>query len=80
MAKPRNDARDDFSITMLADQHMGARSPIADRDHELLGVPKRQNNVVPVPIQCIDRFMPTGLTAHRSGNTTNNSGRYRRQH
>jgi len=80
MAEPCNDARDDFSITMLADQDMGAGSPIADRDHELLGVPKRQNNVAPVSIQRIDRLMPTGLIGHRPGDPANNRGSYRRQH
>lgn len=64
MAKPRNDARDDFPIAMLADQHMGAGSPIADRDHELLGMPKCQYDVAPVSIQRIDRSMPTSLTSH----------------
>jgi hypothetical protein len=79
MTEPRNDARNDFSIAMLADQDMGARSPIADRDHELLGVPKSQNDMAPVPVECIDRLMTAGLTAHQSDDATNDSSPYRRQ-
>jgi hypothetical protein len=50
MTKPRDDPRDDFPITMLADQYMGTSSPIADRDHQLLRMPEGQNNVAPFSI------------------------------
>jgi hypothetical protein len=77
MTEPRDDARDDFSIAVLADEHMGSRSPIADRDHELLRVPKGQNDVAPLSIQHIDRLMPSGFTAHRSSETPDQGGRDR---
>ena len=79
MAESRDDARDDFAVTMLADQHMRTRSAIPDRDHQLLGMPKSQNNVAAFTIQPIDRFMPARLAPHRPRDRSNQPGRDRRQ-
>jgi len=79
MAESRDDARDDFSVTMMADEDVGPCSPITDRNHQLLGMPKGQNNVTPFPIQRIDGFVPTGLTPHRTTQSTDQDGRNRRQ-
>src|SRR6476469_5019090 len=57
MPKPRNDPRDDFPIAMLANQHMGTGSSIPDRNHQLLGMPKGQDNVASFPVQPIERFV-----------------------
>jgi hypothetical protein len=65
MPEPGNDACDDFSVAMLTDQYMGTRTSITDRDHQLLRMPKSQNNVAPFPIQRINRLMPASLTMHR---------------
>jgi hypothetical protein len=45
MPESRDDARDDLTILMLADQHVGPCSTIACRDHKLLRVPKRENDM-----------------------------------
>lgn len=79
MPEPRNDARDDFSVAMLTDQYMGAPTPITDRDHQLLRVPKGKNDVAPFPIQRIDRLMSARLTTHRLRDSTNDRRGHRRQ-
>lgn len=79
MAESGDDPRDDFSVAMPADQYMRTCPPIADRDHQLLSMPESQNDVSPIPIQRIDRFMTMGLEAHRTRNTADSRGSHRRQ-
>jgi len=57
MTEPSNDARNDFSVSMLANQHMGPSTSITERDHELLGVPEDQDNMVAFLVQGIHGFM-----------------------
>jgi hypothetical protein len=45
MPESRDDARDDFTILMLADQYVSPCSTIACRDHELLRMPKRKDDM-----------------------------------
>ena len=68
-----------FAVAMLADQHMGPRSAVPDRDHQLLGMPKGQNNVTAFTIQRIDCLMPASLAPHRLRDCLNQAGRHRRQ-
>ncbi len=79
MPEPRDDARNDFSVAMLTDQDMGSGASIADWDHQLLRVPKGKNDVAPVPIQRINRFMPASLTTHRLRDPANDRRGDRRQ-
>lgn len=79
MPESGNDSRDDLTVTMLTDQHMGAGSSVADWNHELLRMPERKDNMPPFPIQCVDCFMTTGRKAHRTCDTTNGRGAYRRK-
>ena len=79
MAESCDDARDDFPVAMLADQHMRTRSAIPDRNHQLLGMPKGQNNVTAFTVQRIDRLMPARLAPHRTRNRSNQACRNRRQ-
>lgn len=71
VAEPGDDPGDDFPIAMPADQHMGTGSSIADRDHQLLSMPKRENDVPPFPIQPINRFMAASLITHRACDAAN---------
>ena len=59
-----DDSRNNFSILMLANQHVRARPPVADRDHELLGMPEGQNNVASAPIERVDFFVAVRLRTH----------------
>lgn len=61
MAESCNDPGDDLTVAVLADQDMRALPTVAERDHELLGVPKRQDDMAPFPIQRIHGFMAAGL-------------------
>ncbi len=79
VAESRDNARDDFAVAMLADQHMGTRSSIPDRNHQLLSVPKGQNNMATFTIQPIDRRMPARLVPHRPRNRSNQGSCNRRQ-
>jgi hypothetical protein len=79
MAEPGDNAGDDFSVSMLADQHVRPRSPIAHRDHQLLGVPKGKHDVTSFPVQGIDRLMAPGLAAHGPEQDSDQGGRDRRQ-
>jgi hypothetical protein len=78
MPKPRNDPGDDFPIAMLANQHMGTGSSIPDRNHQLLGMPKGQDNVASFPVQPIERFVTARLTVHRACDAANDGGSDRR--
>ncbi len=73
MPEPGNDPGDDFTIAMLTDQHMGTGSSIAEQHHQLLGMPKGENNVPSFLIQGIDRFVPASLIAHRACDASNRS-------
>lgn len=57
MPESRDDACDDLTILMLADQYIGSRTTIPDRDHELLRMPKCQNDVLALTIQGIHLLM-----------------------
>jgi hypothetical protein len=54
MPKSRDDACDNLAILMPTDQHVGSWSTIAFRDHELLCVPKREDDMPALTIQRID--------------------------
>jgi hypothetical protein len=45
MPESGDDARDDLAILMLADQHVGLCTTISYRDHELLRMPKRKDDM-----------------------------------
>ena len=79
MTEARNDARDDFSVSMLADQHGAAGASIAERDHELLGVPKGQDNMATLAIERVHRFLPARPDSHRTADCTNDRRGDRRQ-
>lgn len=79
VAESRNDPRNDFSIAMLADQDMSARSPIPYRNHQLLSMPKCQDNGAPFSIQRINLVVAPSLTPHRTCNATNERRSDRRQ-
>jgi len=57
MSQARDNARDDLTILVLADQYVGPCSTIAGRDHELLRVPKCEDDVLTLTVQRIDRLM-----------------------
>lgn len=80
MAEPGNDAGDDFSIAMLTDQHMRPRPAIPERNHQLLGMPERQNDGSLFAIQRIHRRMAALLQPHTSLDPTNHQRSERRQH
>jgi hypothetical protein len=79
VAEPGNDPGNDFSVTMSADKHMRTPSSVPDGDHQLLSMPKGQDNVAPIPIQRIERFVTARLTLHRARDAANRSGCDRRQ-
>lgn len=79
MPEPRDDPGDNFPIAMLADQHMGTGSSVPDRDHQLLGMPKSQDNVASFPVQPIERVVTASLTVHRACDAANDRSRHRRQ-
>jgi hypothetical protein len=71
MPESRDNAGDDLTILMLADQDVGACSTIAYRDHELLRMPKRKNDMPPLTIQGIHLFVALRLHSHRPGQSSN---------
>jgi hypothetical protein len=79
MTEPGDNAGDDFSVSMLADQHVRPRPPVAHRDHQLLGVPKGEHDVTSFLVQGIDRLMAPGLAAHGPKQDSDQGGRDRRQ-
>lgn len=76
--EPSNDSSDDFSVSMSADEHVQTSSSIPERSHQLLGMPKRENDVSSFPIQPVERFGATSLPAHRPCDAANDRGTDRR--
>jgi hypothetical protein len=64
MPESRDDARNDLTIPMLADQYVGSCSTIACGDHELLRVPKREDDMAALPIQRIDLLVALRIHPH----------------
>jgi hypothetical protein len=64
MTEAGDDAGNDFSITVLTDQNMRPRSAIPRRNHELLGMPKGQDDVASAPIEGVDFFVAARLRTH----------------
>ena len=79
MTESRDDTRDDFPVPVLANQHVRAPSSIPHGDHELLGMPKCQDDGTPSLIQCIHRGMTLRLKPHRLGNRTDERSPNRRE-
>ncbi len=58
MAESRDDARDDLAILMPTDQHVGPWPTIASWNHQLLRMPKRENDMPSLTIQRIHLLVP----------------------
>lgn len=80
MTEPGDDTGDDLSIPVLTDEHVRTAPPVAERDHELLRMPKSQNEMAAFPVEGIDRFMASGLQPHRPRNPAHERRRHGRQH
>jgi hypothetical protein len=80
MPKSRDDARDNLTVLMLADQHVGPCSTIACRDHELLRVPKRKDDMPALTIQRIHWLVALRIHPHRSPQPLNHRSPDRREH
>ena len=79
MPESRDDARDDFTILMPADQHVGPGPTIAYRDHELLRVPKREDDMAALTIQRIDLLVALRIHPHRPPQPSNHRSPDRRE-
>ena len=79
MAKPGDNAGNDFSVAMLTDQHVRPGSAVPEGNHQLLGMPKCQNNGSRFPIQRIHRLITALLHPHRSPDRTDDHGSEGRQ-
>jgi hypothetical protein len=65
MSKAGDNACDDLAILMLADQYVGPCSAITGRNHELLRVPKCEDNVLTLTVQGIDLLMALRIYPNR---------------
>jgi hypothetical protein len=75
-----DNARDDFSVPVLTDQHMRTRSTIPEWDHQLLRMPESQNDVAPLPIKRVHLFMTLLVKTHSPSDPTDDEGTERRKH
>src|SRR5262249_1082205 len=73
------DACDDLTILMLADQYVGPCSTITGRDHELLRVPKCEDDVLALTVQCIHLLMALRIYPHRPPQSSNHRCADRRE-
>src|SRR5688572_405532 len=80
MPESSDDTRDDLTIPMLADQHVAPCSTIAYGDHELLCVPKREDDVPSLTIQLVHLFVALRLHPHRSPQPSNHRSPDRGKH
>ena len=79
MPESRDDARDDLAVLMPADQHIGPWSAIARRDHELLRVPKREDEMPALTIQRIHLLVALRIHPHRPPQPSNHRSSDRRE-
>jgi hypothetical protein len=80
MPESRNDARDDLAILMPADQHIGSWPTIANRNHQLLRMPKREDDMPSLTIQGIHLLVPLRIHPHRPSQPSNHRSPDRRKH
>jgi len=78
--EPGDDARDHFSIAMPADQDMRPLSAISQRNHELLGMPEREDDGLPPVMQGIDRRLAPGRQRHGPPEQPDHAGAEQGQH
>ena len=71
MTETGNDASNNFAIAMLANLNMRPGSAISDRNHQLLRVPEREDDVASALIEGVNRFMTTRLTMHGRRDASN---------
>jgi len=71
MPESRDDTRDDLSILMPADQHVGSWPTIACRNHQLLRMPKREDDMPSLTIQRIHLLVPLRIHPHRPPQPSN---------
>jgi hypothetical protein len=64
MPESRDDASNDLTILMLTDQYIGLRTTISYRDHQLLRMPKREDDVPPLMIQGIHLLVALRIHPH----------------
>jgi hypothetical protein len=80
MAESRDDPRDDLAILMPADQHIRSWSTIACRNHQLLRVPKREDDMPALTIQRIHLLVALRVHPHRPPQPSNHCSPDRRKH
>jgi hypothetical protein len=80
MLEPSYDPSNQFSIPMLADQHVRLRSPIPQRGHELLRVPEGKNDVLASAVELVHLFAALRANPHAPPEQPDQSGANRRQH
>jgi hypothetical protein len=80
MPESRDDTRDDLAILMPADQHVGSWPTIASRNHQLLRMPKREDDMPSLTIQRIHLFVPLRIHPHRPSQPSNHRSPDRRKH
>jgi hypothetical protein len=80
MPESRDDARDDLTILMPADQHVGPCSTISYRHHELLRMPKREDDMPALTIQGIHLLVALRIHPHRPPQPSNHRSPDRREH
>jgi hypothetical protein len=80
MPESRDDASNDLTILMLTDQHVGLGTTISYRNHELLRMPKREDDVPPLTIQGIHLLVALRIHPHRPPQPSNHRSPDRREH
>lgn len=71
MPETRDDARDNLTILMLADQHVGLWTTIPYRHHKLLRMPKREDDMPALTIQGIHLLVTLRIHLHRPPQPSN---------
>jgi hypothetical protein len=79
-AEPLDDPRNDLSILVLADQNVRQRTAIRQGHHELTGMPKRDDDMLAVPVQAVHMFVAACFDPHRPSQGPNHRRSGRRKH
>jgi len=74
IAESRHNLADQFAVAMLADQHVHFIPLIDQGNHQLPAMPERQDDMLALAIECLNRCIASNRHAHRLPQQFNHYG------
>jgi hypothetical protein len=80
MPEPPDDAGNDLSVPVSTDQDVISGTPVREGHDQLLGVPERDDEMMPLPVEFVDGLLPAHVQPHGPAEEADERGADRRQH